>query len=308
MKRAVFVLASILLALLIAGAFFYTPDRPRAVLEARYHSGSDDYRDVAGMRLRLVDSGPRGAPAVILLHGFGSSLDTWDEWSARLASDYRVVRFDLPGFGLTGPDPTGDYSDARGLAVLVAVMDLLGIERASLVGNSLGGKLAWSFAAQHPDRVDRLVLISPDGFASPGFEYGKSPKVPLTLALLRYTLPRLLVRMSLAPAYGNPSRLTAARVTRYWDMMLAPGVRKAMLDRMAQVMLVDPTAELNRIRAPTLIVWGGKDRMIPFSNAADYQRDIPGSELAAFPDLGHVLFEEAPLETLPAVERFLGRG
>jgi pimeloyl-ACP methyl ester carboxylesterase len=305
MRRAVIVLASVLLALLIGAALLYTPDRPRAVLAARYHVQPGDFRQVAGLRLRLVDSGPRGAPAVILLHGFGSSLETWDAWAAALALDHRVIRFDLPGFGLTGPDPTGDYSDRRGLAVLRAVMDALGLARASLIGNSLGGKLAWSFAAQYPQLVDRLVLISPDGFASPGFAYGKSPRVPFTLHLLRYTLPRALVRLSLAPAYGDKRRLTDATVTRYWDMMRAPGVRGAMLDRMAQVMLTDPEAELRTIRAPTLILWGERDGMIPFSNAADYQRDIPGAELVALPGLGHVPFEEAPWVALPAVVGFL---
>ena len=95
-----------------------------------------------------------------------------------LSDRFRVVRFDLPGFGLTGPDPTNDYSDARAVAVLAALMDTLSVQHASLIGNSMGGKLAWQFAAEHPDRVDKLVLISPDGFASPGFEYGKKAEVP----------------------------------------------------------------------------------------------------------------------------------
>src|SRR3954462_15274603 len=148
-----------------AGFWHYTPDQPRAALEAKYLAAPGDYLDVAGLRLHLRDSGPKEAPAVIMLHGFGASLHTWEPWAQALSGNHRVIRFDLPGFGLTGADPSGDYSDGRTVQVLAALMDRLGLQRASLVGNSIGGKIAWNFAALHPDRVDRLVLISPDGFA-----------------------------------------------------------------------------------------------------------------------------------------------
>ena len=300
------VLASVLLAIVVLAVLLYTPDKSRAALEAKYRVGPADYREVAGLRLHLVDSGPRGAPVVILLHGFGASLQTWDYWATRLeTAGFRVVRFDLPGFGLTGPDPTGDYSDQRSLQVLAAVMDQLAVPKASLVGNSLGGKLAWNFAAHYPERVDRLILISPDGFASPGFDYGKTPQMPWMARLLPYTLPRLLVRLSLTPAYGDAKRLTRETVTRYRDMMLAPGVRRAMIARMAQVMLVNPVPELRNIQAPTLIMWGDKDQMIPFSNAADYARDIPDSDIVELPGYGHVPFEEAPGVSLPVARSFL---
>ncbi len=223
-----------------------------------------------GLRLHVRDSGAREAPAVILLHGFGSSLHTWEPLARALSGEYRVIRFDLPGFGLTGVDPSGDYTDARSVQVLGALMDRLGLPRASLIGNSIGGKIAWNFAALHPDRVDKLVLISPDGFASPGFEYGKKPQVPPLVRLMRYALPVFMVRQSLAPAYGDPAALTDELVTRYRDLMLAPGVRGAMIARMEQVMLADPVPMLRQIRAPTLLLWGEKDAMIPVANAADY--------------------------------------
>lgn len=286
-------------------AWLYTPDRSHAALEAKYRAGPADFLEVAGLRLHLRDSGPRYAPAVILLHGFGSSLDTWEPWATALATDHRVVRFDLPGFALTGPDPTGDYSETRSETVLTAIMDRLGIARASLVGNSMGGRIAWQFAATHPERVDRLVLISPDGFASPGFEYGKKPRVPALVKLMRSVLPTVLVRMSLAPAYGDPARLTPALVARYRDLMLAPGVRDAMLARMAQAVPENPEPLLRRIQAPTLVVWGEKDAMIPFSNAQDYLRAVPHAQLVSLPALGHVPFEEAPAQSLEPVRRFL---
>jgi pimeloyl-ACP methyl ester carboxylesterase len=293
------------LACLALGAWLFTPDLPRATLERRYGIGAGDYVTVAGVRLCMRISGPEGAPVLVLLHGFGSSLQTWDAWAASLSNHFRVVRYDLPGFGLTGADPTGDYSVARGVAVLAALLDKLGVARASLVGNSMGGMLAWQFAAAHPDRVDRLVLVSPDGFASPGFAYGKAPDVPLLLSALPYTMPKFMLRLSLAPAFADPAHLTDALVTRYWDMMRAPGVRRAVAPRTAQTILVEPSTTLARIKAPTLLLWGERDGMIPIENALDYLKDIPNAQLVRLAGLGHVPQEEAPGESLKPVTEFL---
>jgi pimeloyl-ACP methyl ester carboxylesterase len=306
MKLVLLIGLVVLLAALVgAGVWLYTPDKPRAALEAKYQVSPADYLDVAGMRLHVRDTGPRDAPAVIMLHGFGSSLDTWDAWAAMLSDKFRVIRYDQPGFGLTGPDPTGAYTEERGVQVLTALMDRLGIAKASIIGNSMGGKLAWTFAEQAPERVAKLVLVSPDGFASPGFEYGKKPDVPFMVKLLPYVLPTVMVRASLAPAYADPNVLNDALVTRYRDLMLAPGVRAAMIARMEQVMLENPEPLLQRIHAPTLLIWGEKDAMIPFTNAQDYLRAIPNSRLVAFPDLGHIPQEEAPARSLAPVRRFL---
>jgi pimeloyl-ACP methyl ester carboxylesterase len=305
MKLAVLLVVGVLVILVAVGLWLYTPDTTRAALEAKYHVGPADYRDIAGIRLHLVDSGAKDAPAVILLHGFGSSLETWDAWVPALADRFRVIRLDWPGFGLTGPDPTGDYSDARSLHVLAAAMDDLGIAHASLVGNSIGGKLAWMFAAKNPARVDKLVLVSPDGFASPGFDYGKKPDVPLMVRALPYTLPAFMVRASMSPAFGDPAGMDNALVDRYRDFMLAPGVRPAMIARMEQVKMVPPEPLLRTVTAPTLLLWGEKDGMIPFANAADYLRVMPDARLAALPGLGHVPQEEAPALSLKPVLDFL---
>ena len=305
-RRVLSLLGGGLLVALAGVAWWaYTPDLPRDVLEARYRSRQDAYVQALGVSLRVRDSGPHGAPVVIMLHGFGASLETWEAWAQGLSDRFRVVRFDLPGFGLTGPDPTGDYSDARSIALLAALMDQLGIARASLVGNSLGGRIAWRFAATHPDRVQRLVLVAPDGFESKGFEYGRAPEVGFAVRLMRHALPRPLVQMSLAPAYGDRAALSDAVLDRYRDLMLAPGVRDAMIARLEQSILHDPRPALARITAPTLLVWGAKDAMIPVANAQDYLAAIPDARLVEFPALGHVPHEEAPAETLAEVRAFL---
>ena len=298
----------ILLAIVAAGAlaWLYTPDKQGAALRAEYARPPSVFLDLAGLRLHVRDTGPSAAPAVILLHGFGASLQTWEDWARDLERDHRVIRYDLPGFGLTGADPSGDYTDARSIVVLLALMDRLGVTRASVVGNSMGGRIAWRFAALHPERTDKLVLVSPDGFASPGREYGAAPKVPLMMRALPYVLPSFMLRASLAPAYAKSGVVTDALFKRYRDMMLAPGVRGAIVQRMGQQVLVDPVPLLKRIAAPTLLMWGEKDGMIPFANSADYLRALPHGTLAALPGVGHIPQEEAPA-TVGIVREFLDR-
>jgi len=308
MKLAAMVVAGLLLAALLVGcASLYAPDKPRAELETRYAQPPSRFVQAAGVRLHVRDTGPKDAPAVLLLHGFGASLHTWEDWARLLEPGFRVVRLDLPGFGLTGPDPTGDYTDARTVEILSALMDELGIRRADVVGSSMGGRIAWVFAATAPERVGKLVLMAPDGFAGPGREHGKAPKVPLVARLLPFVLPDRLLRPMLARAYGDPSVLTEAVYARYRDMLLAPGVRRAILARVGQSVLPEPEPLLRRIRAPTLLVWGEKDALVPFSNAADYAAALPDSATVSFPELGHVPQEEAPARSLGPVRAFLDR-
>jgi pimeloyl-ACP methyl ester carboxylesterase len=275
------------------------------LLEAEYARPPSTFLDVAGIRLHLRDTGPRDAPALVMLHGFGSSLDTWNAWADPLSAEYRVIRFDLPGFGLTGADPTGEYTDARTIAVLLALLDRLGVRQATLIGNSMGGRIAWSFAAAHPERVSKLVLVSPDGFASPGIDYDRKQDVPLMVRVLPYTLPMFMLRANLEAAYADPSKMTEASLLRTRDMMLAPGVRRAVIARMEQTVLRDPRPMLARITAPTLLLWGDKDAMIPISNARDYLAAIPNAHLVTLPGIGHLPQEEAPAKSLAKLQAFL---
>jgi pimeloyl-ACP methyl ester carboxylesterase len=285
--------------------WLWTPDEDRSLLETQYLVASTDMIQLDDWRLHVRASGPTDAPAVILIHGFGASLQTWDAWAEGLSHTHRVIRLDLPGSGLSLPDPAANYTDARTIELLLALLDRLDLQRASLIGHSIGGRIAWTFAATHPERVDRLVLVSPDGFASPGFEYGKAPKVPAFLGLMRYVLPKPLLRMNLQPAYADPKFVSDALVDRYDDLIRAPGARQALLDRMRQTVLVDPRPLLASIRAPTLLVWGERDAMIPLANSAEYLKALPNARLVVLPGAGHLPQEEAAADSLTAVEAFL---
>lgn len=303
MKR--FARVMVLTALTLLSLWLWTPDVPRATLEARYLDSPADLRSVGPWQLHVRQNGPPGAPAVVLLHGFGSSLHTWDVWAKGLATTHRVVRIDLPGSGLSPPDPAHDYRDERSLDMLIALMDSLGLQRTSLVGHSMGGRIAWTFAAKFPERVDKLVLVAPDGFASFGFEYGKPMDVPATLGLMRHVLPKPLLRMNLKSAYARSEALSDAVTTRYHDLILAPGARQAMLDRLRQTVLQEPLPLLRQIKAPTLLVWGEADAMIPVSNAQDYLQALQSSRLVSWPQVGHLPQEEAAELSLQAVAEFL---
>ncbi len=303
MSRGIQVL---LLAVLSAlSVWLWTPDLPRAELEARYLAAPTDMRQVGPWRLHVRESGPRDAPVVVLLHGFASSLQTWDAWAEGLQKTQRVVRLDWPGSGLSPPDPANDYTDARSLQLLLALLDELGVQRASWVGHSMGGRIAWTFAARHPERSERLVLVAPDGFASFGMAYGQAMAVPASWGLMRHVLPRALLRMNLQAAYAQPQNLSDALTRRYHDLLRAPGARQALLTRLQQTVLQEPLPLLRQIRAPTLLVWGEADAMIPVAHAQDYLRAIEGSRLLVLPQAGHLPQEEAASASLQAVAAFL---
>lgn len=305
--KSVWMISFILLAvaIVVLGFWLWTPDASREELERTYLTSPADLRNVAGFTLHVRDSGPKGAPALVLLHGFASSLHTWEPWARLLEADHRVIRLDLPGSGLTSHDPNGDYSQARMEGVVLALLDQLGLKRATLIGNSMGGRIAWSFAANHPDRVDKLVLISPDGFASPGRAYGQRFEASSMMRLMTRVLPKAFVRPQLAAAYGDRKHLTDETFERYYDLMLGPGNRAAMIATMEKTVIQDPKPALARIKARTLVLWGERDALIPFSNAVDYVKAIPGATLVSFPELGHVPFEEAPSETIGPLRAFL---
>ncbi|MEO1689263.1 MAG: alpha/beta hydrolase, partial [Pseudomonadota bacterium] len=245
---------------------------------------------------------------LVLLHGTSDSLHVWDPWAEALSQTRRVVRFDLPGFGLTGPPPDGDLTMDRYREALTALMDRLRIERAVLVGNSFGGRIAWTSAIHLPDRVAGLILVNSSGFVTEPVE------VPAGFALaglpgvreaLRNTLPRFLVRMSLESVYADPARVTEEEVDRFYDITLREGNRDALIGRFRMSPAGADVPRIPDIAAPTLVLWGAEDRLIPPAAARSFAEAIPGAQLAILPDLGHVPQIEDPARSLPPVAAFL---
>lgn len=283
----------------------WTPDLERAELEKRYAASSTQTIELDGLKVHYKETGPQGAPALLLLHGFGSSLQAWDDWSVKLEQKYRVIRLDLPGFGLTGASPDHDYSEEKDLAILTHFANKLGLDKFSVIGHSMGGKMAWSLAAAQPDRVQALVLMAPDGFPETKDIGTKPYEVPAIMGLIKYVLPKYLVRKSIEPAFAEADALNDALVNRYFDMLRAPGVRGAILERSNQTIYTDPVPRLKAIKAPTLLIWGEQDQMIPSTNAQSYANVLSNSTTVLVPKLGHLLQEEQPEKGLAVVMEFL---
>ena len=284
----------------------WTPDKTEQVLLQSYSRPGTARLMVQQQPVFVQDSGLREAPAILLLHGFGASLQAWDGWAPALEKNLRVLRIDIPGFGLSGPAVNQDYSDAADVARVIALLDQLGVQQVIMAGHSMGGRIAWNLAASHPERVSQLVLLAPDGFPDPNAKSDKTYEVPALLGLMQYSLPQWALRMGgVAPAFADNSQLTPQMMQRYHDMMLAPGVRTALLERMRQTRNSDPVARLQSIQVPVLLLWGEKDAFIPASNAQDYLKAMPQAKLVTLPGVGHVLHEEAPQASVQVVRDFL---
>jgi pimeloyl-ACP methyl ester carboxylesterase len=281
-------------------------DMPLDALKARWAGGASRFLPVGGVEAHYRDEG-RG-PAVVLVHGTSASLHTWDGWVERLRADHRVVRFDLPGFGLTGPSPSRDYSLEAYVAFVDEVVGRLGLDRFVIGGNSLGGHVALRYAVAHPDRVRALILVDASGYplllgsAPLAFRLARWPVLP---ALLERLDPRRLVEDGVRRVYGDPERIRPGVVERYYELALRPGNRAAFGDRM-RLAYGDDTARIRQLRVPTLILWGARDRVIPLEAARRFAVDIPGARLVVYDDLGHVPMEEDPARTVVDVQRFLG--
>ena len=159
-------LVAVLVTLVLTLTWSWAPDRPVDALKARWAAPPSYFLALQGMQVHVRDEGPRDDPTpIVLIHGTSASLHTWDGWAEALRSQRRVIRFDLPGFGLTGPNAADDYSMAVYVQWLGALLDRLGVQRAVLAGNSLGGEVAWATAHAMPERVDKLILVDAAGYA-----------------------------------------------------------------------------------------------------------------------------------------------
>jgi len=314
-KRVLWVVGLTFAALLLLIALFvattWAPDRPVAELKPRWAQPPSTFVDVAGMSVHVRDEGPRGdANPIVLLHGTSASLHAWEGWARALRDTRRVVRFDLPGFGLTGPTPDGRYDIESYDRFMVAVLDRLGVQRAVVAGNSFGGRVAWTFAASHPERVSALVLVDAAGYPMQstsvplGFRLARTPVIN---RLAAHVLPRGLIESSVRSVYGDPNKVTPELIDLYFDLAVREGNRRALVARFEQAPSGATADRIATLKVPTLILWGGRDRLIVPAHAERFHHDIAGSELVVFDDLGHVPHEEDPVRTVAAVRTFLAK-
>jgi len=319
LKATVLILLGAIAVLMVFIAKYWAPDRTIAELK-QWQLPNSEFIDIQGMQAHVVQSANcrtnRGNVAeknqpetIVLLHGTSASLHTWEGWTKALSDQYCVVSMDLPGFGLTGPyvDESTQYNSENYAAFVIQVIDHLKLDRVTLAGNSLGGKVAWRTAALHPERVSRLILVDSVGYpATPkhipiGF---KLAKYPVMSPILNRILPRSVVEKSVLSVYADDSKVDEELVNRYYELTLRKGNRQALSRRLNETDDDSDQAQIKQLNIPTLILWGAKDDLIPVENAALFHRDIRNSQLKVFDNLGHVPQEEDPLATVDVVKQF----
>lgn len=311
-------LLALLAVLGLAFLIFRTPDTDAAEMRAKYGGPPSQFVGIGnGVTVHLRDEGPKDAPAIILLHGSNADLHTWEPWVEALKGQYRVIRFDQVGHGLTGPDPAHDYSRDNYVADILEVADALGLEQFVLGGNSMGGKHALAFAVAHPERLTGLVLV--DGSGGPmlkldkkegedddsgniGFKIAQTPGINL---LVEQITPRSLIAQSLQQSVSVKSVASPAAVDRYWELLRYPGNRRATLKRFGYPYDPLSEAQIAAVATPTLILWGEEDRLIPVEAGQWLAKTMPSNRLVIYPGIGHLPHEEAVEATLGDLQPWL---
>jgi pimeloyl-ACP methyl ester carboxylesterase len=299
--------------------FFGYKDKSVAELKPKYAQAPSQFIQVNGMNVHYRDEGnPNDSVPFVLIHGTGSSLHTFDEWVKILLSEaksqtlagsggLRIVRMDIPAFGLTGPDPQHDYSMEKYVNFIDNFLSARGIKQCILVGNSLGGQISWQFALKNPQKVSKLILIDATGYPIKSKKTVLAfqiARMPFVNKIMTFITPYALARESVENVYADKSKITEALVNRYFELTLREGNRQAFVDRLN--MLYDTSnIPIKNIKTPTLVLWGEQDLLIPKDNAQRFHDDLPNDTLVILKNMGHVPMEENPAESLKPVLDFL---
>jgi len=297
----------VLMAIVII-AFGYN-DKPVNELKEKYAAPPSAFITIDGMEVHYRDEGNKtDSLPLVLIHGTGSSLHTFDAWAAVLKNEKRVVRMDIPAFGLTGPFPDRNYSINHYVAFINHFLSALGIKKCIIGGNSLGGQIAWNFTVQFPGMVQKLVLIDAAGYP---LESKSEPiafriaRIPVLNKLMTFITPKSMVQSSLENVYADKSKVTAALVDRYFDLTLRKGNRQALIDRLNLPLDTGSVQNIKNIQQPVLILWGDQDLLIPVKYADRFHHDLPNDTLVLLKNMGHVPMEESPQESLAPLMEFL---
>lgn len=283
-------------------------DIPVEEIIEKYAYDNSQFMELDGMNVHYRVNGDTGE-TVVLIHGTASSLHTWEGWTKELENHYRVVSFDLPGFGITGPEPNNDYTRERYLKFIDDVLNKLEVDSCYMAGNSFGGYLTWSYAVMRPERVKKIAILN-----SSGYPRGDQPtpisfrmqKLEWLRPVITRVTPRSLVRKSVDVVYEDDTKVTDELVQRYMDMLLREGNRGGLMGKQQQI-TYDHTAEIKEVQCPTLIMWGDHDNLVNVEAAYRFNEDIPNSELLIYENMGHVPMEEIPQRSVADFMDFLNR-
>jgi pimeloyl-ACP methyl ester carboxylesterase len=270
-----------------------------------YSNDKSKWIEVLGVNVHYRDEGSDSGPVLLLIHGTFSSLHTYDEWTAILKKDFRIIRLDMPGFGLTGPNPSDQYSIELFTDFFKDFLDQLNVKECSVVGNSLGGWLAWEYALSDQDRVKKLILLDAAGYIN-----DNNYPLPFVIAqtpVLRNVfnfIPKAVVRRFVRQVFYDQSKVTDEVIERYYNLIHRVGNKEAFV-RIANTRYKQNTHNLKDLNIPVLVQWGEKDKWLDVEHARKFQEDIPDCQLIIYKDVGHIPMEEIPEESAADAFQFL---
>jgi pimeloyl-ACP methyl ester carboxylesterase len=281
---------------------------PLDKLKAKYADSESEIIQIDDMNIHYKDEG--NGPVLILLHGVCASLHTWDGWTERLKGHYRILRLDIPGFGLTGqaPDPSL-YQIDEAVKLFEKIVAAMKLDKFYLAGNSLGGYIAWKYTLKNPDKVEKLILIDSVGFPQdlPGIIAFAS--FPTIRPFARYIMPRFLIDGAVEEVFGDKSKVTDQLKDRYFELAMREGNKGSMVDVFTefrrQCKDKNLSAGIKDLKPPTLVMWGTKDIWIPFKYFDNWKKELPTAKFIQYEGAGHTPMEEIPDETARDADLFL---
>ncbi len=283
-------------------------DIPVGQLKKKYQKQNSAFIDIDGVPVHyIIEGNTADTTPIVLIHGTSASLHTWDTLSSLLKNTKKIIRFDLPAFGLTGSSRLNQYTFNYYSNFIDSLLFKLNITKCIIAGNSLGGSIAWNYALASPNKVDKLILLDASGYpkkdekGSLGF---KLAAIPVLNQVLKHVSPKSLVRKSLEDAFYNKTLVNEAMVEQYHNMLLREGNRAAILELFQHPMKPDAT-RIKNITQPTLIIWGKEDQLISYQNASLFKQDIRNSRMLVLDKVGHIPMEEAPVEVANAILKFI---
>ena len=306
-KSKYFVYLFIILLTFVIGNSFYS-DISVEDLKNEFTNEHSQFIEIDEVNVHYRDEG-EGFP-IVLIHGTAASLHTWDAWTDVLIKTNRVIRMDLPAFGITGPNKNADYSIEAYTTFLHSFLEKLKLEKFHLAGNSLGGHIAWNYTADYPSKVEKLILVDASGLPTNKSQPAifKMAKTPILNSLFLYITPRFLIKKNIEEVYEDDSKITDELINRYHKMALRVGNRKAFIDRAKTDFKLDTQVNLEKLKSiqtPTLLIWGAKDLWIPIANGIRMNEILVNSKLEVLENSGHVPMEENPRESLKLMNDFL---
>ncbi len=251
-----------------------------------------------GLTLRVLEAGPASGPPVLLVHGWAVSAYLWRHNIAALAAGgFRVYAPDLPGHGLSdAPSGRGSYTVGAMTERVVLLLDALGVQRAQVVAQSMGGRIALELARRHGARVERLAFFGPVGFGELPPARAFAPFLPpISGALLSFLIPRRLVKVIQRRVYGKLGWFTERDIDEYWAPTQFPDVVRAQFEMLREFDWAPlDAAALSSFRHPTLVVFGTCDSTVRPVHAERLVAAMPAGRLEWIEGGGHVLMEEVP--------------